>query len=216
MERNKPDKVPAALVTPLWHQCAHACLLSHFSHVQLLATPWTVAHQAPLSMGFSRQEYLSGLPCLPPGELPNPGIETASPATSVLQVNSLLLSQIRLNSNFFFFFFVVTGSNQQNYILGIIKAPRSGKTEIKATLEHLRTRISSSQTILIVFSAVSSADLLCLLQRFRTTSYEAGKYTSSMGNTASQIPFQREWPLFSYMQFEASWEITQLEWCIHC
>ena len=42
-------------------------------------TPWTVAHQAPPSMGFSRQEYWSGLPCPPPGHLPHPGIEPASP-----------------------------------------------------------------------------------------------------------------------------------------
>ena len=40
----------------------------------LFATPWTVAHQTPLSMGFSRQEYWSGLPCPPPGDLPNPGL----------------------------------------------------------------------------------------------------------------------------------------------
>ena len=45
---------------------------------QLFAILWTVAHQAPLSMGFSRQEYWSGLPCPPPGDLPNPGIEPAS------------------------------------------------------------------------------------------------------------------------------------------
>ena len=44
------------------------------------AAPWTVAHQAPLSMGFSRQEYWSGLPFPPPGDLPNPGIESGSPA----------------------------------------------------------------------------------------------------------------------------------------
>ena len=50
-------------------------MLSCFSHVQLLETLWTVAHQAPLSMGFSRQEYWSGLPCPPPGDLPNRGIE---------------------------------------------------------------------------------------------------------------------------------------------
>ena len=43
------------------------------------ATPWGVAHQAPLSMGFSRWEYRSGLPCLSPGDLPNPGIEPRSP-----------------------------------------------------------------------------------------------------------------------------------------
>ena len=49
------------------------CVLSHFSRVQLLATLWTVAHQAPLSMGFSRQEYWSGLPCPPPGIFPTKG-----------------------------------------------------------------------------------------------------------------------------------------------
>ena len=50
------------------------------------ATPWTVAHQAPLSVGFSRQEYWSGLLCPSPGDLPDPGIEHESPA---LQVDSL-------------------------------------------------------------------------------------------------------------------------------
>ena len=55
-----------------------ACMLSHFSHVQLFVTPWTVACQASLFMGFSRQEYWSGLPYPPPGDLPNPGIEPAS------------------------------------------------------------------------------------------------------------------------------------------
>ena len=49
-------------------------------------TPWTIACQVPLSMGFSRQEYWSGLPCPPPGDLPNPGVEPRSPA---LQGNSL-------------------------------------------------------------------------------------------------------------------------------
>ena len=49
-------------------------MLSRFSHVCLFATLWTVALQAPLSMGFSRQEYWSGLPCPPPGDRPNPGI----------------------------------------------------------------------------------------------------------------------------------------------
>ena len=53
-------------------------MLSRFSRVRLSATLWTVAHQAPLSMGFSRQEYWSGLPCPPPGDLPDPGIEPES------------------------------------------------------------------------------------------------------------------------------------------
>ena len=53
-------------------------VLSPFSHVQLFATLWTVAHQAPLSTGFSRQEYWSGLPFPSPGDLPDPGIEPTS------------------------------------------------------------------------------------------------------------------------------------------
>ena len=54
------------------------CVLHCFIEVRLFATPWTVAHQAPLSMGFSRQEYWSGLPCPPPRDLPNLGIEPLS------------------------------------------------------------------------------------------------------------------------------------------
>ena len=53
-------------------------MLSRFSRVQLFATLWTVARQAPLSVGFSRQEYWSGLSRLPPGDLPNPGTEPTS------------------------------------------------------------------------------------------------------------------------------------------
>ena len=50
------------------------------SRVRLFGTPWTIAHQAPLSMEFSRQEYWSGLPFPPPGDLPDTGIEPVSPA----------------------------------------------------------------------------------------------------------------------------------------
>ena len=55
-------------------------MLSRVSHVRLFATLQTVAHQATLSMGCSRQEYWSGLPCPPPGDLPYSGIELESPA----------------------------------------------------------------------------------------------------------------------------------------
>ena len=58
----------------------YACLLSRFSCVWLCVTLWTVGHQAPLSMGFSRQECWSGLPLPSPGDLPDPGIEAGSPA----------------------------------------------------------------------------------------------------------------------------------------
>ena len=69
--------------------CVCACMPGCFSCVQLFATLWIVAHQAPLSMGFPRQEYWSGVPCPPPGDLPDPWIEHASPA---LQADSLPLS----------------------------------------------------------------------------------------------------------------------------
>ena len=61
-------------------------IVCELSHLQLFVTPWTVAPQAPLSMGFSRQEHCSGLLCPPPGALPDPGIELGAPA---LQADSL-------------------------------------------------------------------------------------------------------------------------------
>ena len=57
------------------------CMLSRFSHIRCFATLWTVPHQAPLSMGFSRQESWSGLPFPPPGDLLHPEIKTESPTT---------------------------------------------------------------------------------------------------------------------------------------
>ena len=62
------------------------CMLSPSKVSDSFATLWTVAHQAPLSMGFARHEYWSGLPFPPPGDLPNPGIKPTSPA---LQADSL-------------------------------------------------------------------------------------------------------------------------------
>ena len=53
----------------------HVCMPSLFSHIRLCATLWTVVRQALLFMGFSRQEYWSGLPFPPPGDFPNPGME---------------------------------------------------------------------------------------------------------------------------------------------
>ena len=59
------------------HLHVHACISC--SLMSKSVTPWTVAHQAPMSMGFSKQEYWSGLPFPPPGDLPDPGIEPVSP-----------------------------------------------------------------------------------------------------------------------------------------
>ena len=62
------------------------------SRARLSWAPWTVAHQAPLSVEFSRQEHWSGLPCCPPGGLPCPGTEPVSPSCPALQGDSLALS----------------------------------------------------------------------------------------------------------------------------
>ena len=64
----------------------HVCVLCRFSCARLFVALWTVAHQASLSVGFSRQEYWSRLPFRPPGDLPRPGMEPAcllSPASAV-------------------------------------------------------------------------------------------------------------------------------------
>ena len=71
------------------------CVFSHPVMSDFLWPLWTIACQAPLSMGFSRQEYWSGLPCPSPGDLPNPGIEPTSPTSSALLVDSLPLSHWR-------------------------------------------------------------------------------------------------------------------------
>ena len=60
------------------------CMLSHFSLVLLFATPWTIVCQAPLSMGFSRQEYWCGVPCPLEGDLPDPEIKPEYPASLAL------------------------------------------------------------------------------------------------------------------------------------
>ena len=81
-------------------------LFQSFRRVWLFATPWTVALQAPLSMGVSRHEYWSGLPCPPPGDLPNPGIEPASLMSPALAGGFFTISttwgalqQIQANAN---------------------------------------------------------------------------------------------------------------------
>ena len=67
--------------------CSIQWKVESLSRVQLFATPWTVAYQAPLFMGFSRQEYWSGVPFPSPGDLPDPGIKPGSPA---LQADAVL------------------------------------------------------------------------------------------------------------------------------
>ena len=94
--------------------------MKSLSRVRLFGTPWTVAYQAPQSMEFSRQEYWSGLPFPPPGDLHNPGIEPRSPT---LQVDSLpaelwgnsrnLKRDHKFSGILIFIFFICIGSKMQ-------------------------------------------------------------------------------------------------------
>ena len=97
-------------------------MLSHFSCIQPFATPWTVAYQAPQSMGFSRQEYWSGLPCPPPSDTPDPGVKPESLAFPALAGGCFITSAtwgalIRLKWNL----------NQAKY--GILSFSRAGKPQ---------------------------------------------------------------------------------------
>ena len=80
------------LIPRLKFPAVYLTQFSHFSCVWLFVTLWTVACQAPLSVGFSQQEYWSGLPCSPPGDLPDSSMKCTSPVASTLQVDSLPLS----------------------------------------------------------------------------------------------------------------------------
>ena len=87
-----PQTTTLPSCTPLclgWFWSSPTVAVQWLSHVRLFATPWTVAYQAPLSMGFPRQEYWSALSFPSPGDLPNQGVKLMSPA---LQVDSLPLS----------------------------------------------------------------------------------------------------------------------------
>ena len=91
-----------------------ACMHGKLPQLCLFSTLWTVALQAPLSMGFSRQEYWSGLPFPPPGNLPNPGIKPESPA---LQADSLLLVPPGKPQQFHISLLKITGKLRFHYFL---------------------------------------------------------------------------------------------------
>ena len=94
-------------------------MISHFSHVHLFATPWTVAHQALLSMGFSRQGYWSGLPCPPPGDLPHPGIE---PWSYVSCIGRWVLNHYCHLGSLFYSLDFVHANTQAGELLRLLKA----------------------------------------------------------------------------------------------
>ena len=94
------------LVFKLCCLCVH--VLSHFSRVQLFVILWIVAHQSPLSRRFSRQEYWNGLPCPPPGDIPDPGIEPASSVSPALRTDLGTISSIYLYMTIYYYILYTT------------------------------------------------------------------------------------------------------------
>ena len=111
------------------------CCAYLLNHVWLFVTMWTVAHQAPLSIGFSRQEYWSGLPCLPPGHLPNPGIEPGLPHLPSEPLGkgilpSQILKIIRTGNSFLYLFhFLPFGVRMSITIIICLSHPAFWKQE---------------------------------------------------------------------------------------
>ena len=152
-------------------------MLSCFSHVQLFATLWTAAFQAPLSMGFSNQESWSGLPCPPPGNLPDPGIELVSPTAPILQADSLLLSH---QESPFFFFFLKAPSYRYIFLRrpaqGLIYITHSSwQAHILGSHISQRTAINLSLffSLLFVFSGLLCASQLEVTSRISAATHES-------------------------------------------
>ena len=91
------------------------------SSVQLFVTPWTVAYQAPPSVGFSRQEYWSGLPLPSPGDLPNPGIKPGSPALQADALPSEPSGKLSYNSGYLLisYFYIPVPFDEKDIFFGV-------------------------------------------------------------------------------------------------
>ena len=102
-------------------------------------TPWTAAHQAPLPMGFPRQEYWSGLPFPSPEDLPNPGIESGSPALPLNRINSLLsrafLQRLMLAVGSFYFGKAKINSVISLILCGLLHSIVTPETPVKSSPE---------------------------------------------------------------------------------
>ena len=102
--------------------CVRVCVCAHAQSlgcVQIFMTPWIVAHQTPLSMGFSRQEYWSGLPCPPPGDLPDPGIDSVSLVSPTL-AGSFFTTEPPITFQLFLNFFQRTPNNFTHVFISLL------------------------------------------------------------------------------------------------
>ena len=153
-------------------------MLSCFSHIWLFVTLWTVSHKAPLSVGFSRQEYWSGLLCPPPGDLPNPGIKSAS-----------LMSPALVSG----WFTASTTSEAWIFTLVYCNAATSWVTRIHfSCLENVHTLIDFKAQRGIIFTTVCTS--IRFLKIFHPYCYENLFFQfSSLTGTSKMVCFLEEY-----------------------
>ena len=152
-------------------------MLNQFSHVQLCATLRTVAHQVPLFMGFSRQEYWSGLPCPPPGNLPDPGIKPTSLMSTAL-VGGLFTTSVTWEAQ-------INTNKEINKVTGTMSCDKSKLHLSQHELRHLRsvTRVLSQQKHFVPACAQASSDHSLFLRTIQSESKPRGsgcRFTRNM------------------------------------
>ena len=129
-----------------YHQSKYVCMLTHFSHVQLFATLWIVVCQAPLSMGFSRQEYWSELLCPPPRGLSNPGLKPTS-LTFLALAGRFFATNATWEAPFYLSFFSFTSS--------FLKSKRMNEVKTQIIYDFSMERFSKGAQWILVFYSLS-------------------------------------------------------------
>ena len=166
ISQGSPEKQPVGCI----YMCVCVYGVHALSCVWCFASPWTVALQAPLSMGFSRQEYWSGLPFPSPGDLPDPGIEPASLASPALPggfFTTELPRKIRttLCTNYCYSQFTDENTETQRHEIicpkshSEVKGQREGKLDLCMLLLHYFFHLMDMNSEILSFSSLQSTVL---------------------------------------------------------
>ena len=176
-------------------------MLSCFGHVQLFATLWTVALQVPLPMGFSRQEYQSGLPCPPPEDLSDPGTKTASLMSPALAGSSLLLAPPRITM-FISIFYAVQFSSVTRSCLTLCDPMGCSKPGFP--VYHQLAELSQTQVHWVgdAIQPTFSSSVTASLPDFNLSQYQGlFQWLSFLHQVAKVLEIQLQHPSFQWILF---------------
>ena len=176
-------------------------MLSCFGHVQLFATLWTVALQVPLPMGFSRQEYQSGLPCPPPEDLSDPGTKTASLMSPALAGSSLLLAPPRITM-FISIFYAVQFSSVTRSCLTLCDPMGCSKPDFP--VYHQFAELSQTQVHWVgdAIQPTFSSSVTASLPDFNLSQYQGlFQWLSFLHQVAKVLEIQLQHPSFQWILF---------------